>query len=571
MANNITQLKIGTTTYDINDNRIITLTDNSTATAGTWLAKTSQISAYADGQIFLYKIAKAGGSSTTTLNITGSAGTALGAKTIYRSGTSKLTTHYGVGQYLLLSYNSTNDCFRVVNDYDANSNTDAIYSGIGICSTAAATAAKVVTLPKFALATSATILIRVSNTNSATSGVTLNVNSTGAKSIYIGGSAWSTSNQLYAGDYVATYDGTYWKLTRIYLTDTTYGVATSSTAGLVKSSTTGTTSGRDYAVQVNSDGTMKVNVPWTNVNSGYSSSSHKHDYSGTTDTNGGTAVAAVTAINAGSGSLTNTESSGIQYVESISGSAPSLGGTKTFVTGYSSFSGGGATEKYLHHSHTAASLGTASTSSAAPGKHTHSYTTYSLSGSNCSHSTRKMSFSAGTTPVASITISNGEGRNNVLIGSFSEGVLDIWSVPHEHSATITRGTAPSMNFNASSGNTYVYSVTNSNLSLSTSSSNTGENSGTNFNAVTGYPNFSGGSGSLTSNDTASGGIKYLSAHTAASLGTASTGTVSISGGSYSATKKYLTHTHTGASVKSTANAAPHTHTHGYSGTTGAPK
>lgn len=119
MANNITQLKIGTTTYDINDNRIITLADNSTATAGTWLAKTSQISAYADGQIFLYKITKAGGSSTTTLNITGSTG-ALGAKTIYRSGTSKLTTHYGVGQYLLLAYNSTNDCFRVVNDYDSN-------------------------------------------------------------------------------------------------------------------------------------------------------------------------------------------------------------------------------------------------------------------------------------------------------------------------------------------------------------------------------------------------------------------------------------------------------------------
>lgn len=120
MANNITQLKIGSTTYDINDSRIITLTDNSTATAGTWLAKTSQISAYADGQIFLYKITKAGGSSTTTLNITGSANTALGAKTIYRSGTSKLTTHYGVGQYILLAYNSTNDCFRVVNDYDSN-------------------------------------------------------------------------------------------------------------------------------------------------------------------------------------------------------------------------------------------------------------------------------------------------------------------------------------------------------------------------------------------------------------------------------------------------------------------
>ena len=37
--------------------------------------------------------------------------------------------------------------------------------------------------------------------------------------------------------------------------------ATSSELGGVKSSTTGTTANRDYKVQVNSDGTMKVNVP----------------------------------------------------------------------------------------------------------------------------------------------------------------------------------------------------------------------------------------------------------------------------------------------------------------------
>ena len=189
MANNITQLKIGSNTYDINDIRIITLQDNSTATAGTWLAKTSQISAYADGQMFIYKTTKAGSSSGTTLNITGSAGTALGAKTIYRSGTTKVTTQYALGTYLLLVYNSSlnSGCFMVLNDYDANTN--ATHSGIGICPTAAATAAKVVTFPKFVLEKNQTILLRVDNTNSATSGVTLNVNSTGAKSIYIGGSA----------------------------------------------------------------------------------------------------------------------------------------------------------------------------------------------------------------------------------------------------------------------------------------------------------------------------------------------------------------------------------------------
>ena len=230
----IRQIHVGGSTYDINDSRIITLQDNSTATAGTWLAKTSQISAYADGQMFIYKTTKAGSSSGTTLNITGSTGTALGAKTIYRSGTTKVTTQYALGTYLLLVYNSSlnSGCFMVLNDYDANTN--ATHSGIGICSTAASTAAKVVTFPKFVLEKNQTILLRVDATNSATSGVTLNVNSTGAKSVYIGGSAWSTSNQLNAGDYLATYDGTYWKLTRVYLTDN--NTDTKNTAGSTDSS-----------------------------------------------------------------------------------------------------------------------------------------------------------------------------------------------------------------------------------------------------------------------------------------------------------------------------------------------
>ena len=47
-------------------------------------------------------------------------------------------------------------------------------------------------------------------------------------------------------------------------------IATLSTAGLVKSTTTGTTANRDYMVEVNPDGTMKVNVPWTDNNTTYS-------------------------------------------------------------------------------------------------------------------------------------------------------------------------------------------------------------------------------------------------------------------------------------------------------------
>lgn len=114
------------TTDDISDVNqahkfVIELEDNSTTTAGTWLAKTNAITSLEDGQMFLYKITVAG-ASTTTLNITAN-GTALGAKTVYRVNTTKLTTQYAVGHYLLLVYNSLNTCFRVVNDSDANSDT----------------------------------------------------------------------------------------------------------------------------------------------------------------------------------------------------------------------------------------------------------------------------------------------------------------------------------------------------------------------------------------------------------------------------------------------------------------
>lgn len=49
----------------------------------------------------------------------------------------------------------------------------------------------------------------------------------------------------------------------------TLPIASASALGGVKSATTGTTSGRDYKVQVNSDGTMKVNVPWVNTDTTY--------------------------------------------------------------------------------------------------------------------------------------------------------------------------------------------------------------------------------------------------------------------------------------------------------------
>ena len=100
----------------IKKNDIIRLEDNGTATVGVWLAKTDLITEYSDGQLFLYKTTLNGSSTGTTLDING-----LGAKAIYRYGTTKLTTHYVAGSQLLLAYNSTKGGFMVVNDYDSNS------------------------------------------------------------------------------------------------------------------------------------------------------------------------------------------------------------------------------------------------------------------------------------------------------------------------------------------------------------------------------------------------------------------------------------------------------------------
>lgn len=87
------------------------------------------------------------------------------------------------------------------------------------CDTAAATVAKVGRCRGFAIYTGCVLSLRVTVANTATS-PTLNVQSSGAKTIYINGSAVTSSNQLSVGLYIAYYDGTYWQLIRT-VTDST--------------------------------------------------------------------------------------------------------------------------------------------------------------------------------------------------------------------------------------------------------------------------------------------------------------------------------------------------------------
>lgn len=102
-------------------------------------------------------------------------------------------------------------------------------TSIGTCSTASSTAEKTVTLSGFSLTTGAVILVTFDNANT-TSTPTLNVNSTGAKSIYSeDGVACSATNPFYvpAGTTVEfTYNGTNWvyknKVITNYVNDTTW-------------------------------------------------------------------------------------------------------------------------------------------------------------------------------------------------------------------------------------------------------------------------------------------------------------------------------------------------------------
>lgn len=93
-----------------------------------------------------------------------------------------------------------------------------------ICSTAAATAAKVVSMSKFTLATGAIALVRFTVTNTAAN-PTLNINSTGAKAIRYRNTVIPAGYLAANRTYMFVYDGSYYQLVGDVDTNTTYSVA----------------------------------------------------------------------------------------------------------------------------------------------------------------------------------------------------------------------------------------------------------------------------------------------------------------------------------------------------------
>ena len=146
------------------------------------------------------------GSSTTpvTLNVN-----STGAKNIWYS-TSKYTSTSGTvcgtkNRVIYYMYDGTYWVWMNSGALDGNSNTVPCIQ----IETAAATAEKVGTCTNYSLLEKSYAHANVRYSNTAQSALTLNVNSKGAKPIYINGTASSASNYtLPAGTYIIYYDGT---------------------------------------------------------------------------------------------------------------------------------------------------------------------------------------------------------------------------------------------------------------------------------------------------------------------------------------------------------------------------
>lgn len=116
---------------------------------------------------------------------------------------------------------------NAINSLNFSNNTYTFTLPYGVCSTAAGTAAKTVTVDNFSLETGARVIVKFTNSNSATS-PTLNVSGTGAKAIMRYGttasSTGTTTSGWIAGAVQAfTYDGTNW--IQDYWNNTTYSNA----------------------------------------------------------------------------------------------------------------------------------------------------------------------------------------------------------------------------------------------------------------------------------------------------------------------------------------------------------
>ena len=182
-----------------------------TGVTGSWTGNIPVPALY-DGLTIMYYLPYAG-SGNATLNLTLSDGTTTGAKNCYYN-TSRLTTHYGAGCNILMTYHPagsiTSGGSAITDDRwitDANYDSDYIlpYSW-----TAPGTAEKYISGSYlYADLTKTWFMFNLIYANTYAGALKLNVNGNGAKPLYINGTVSSSSNYtMPRGTYLVYYDGT---------------------------------------------------------------------------------------------------------------------------------------------------------------------------------------------------------------------------------------------------------------------------------------------------------------------------------------------------------------------------
>ena len=150
--------------------------------------------------------------ATPTLNVN-----STGAKSIYvGTSTPNSTTNvlkWSANTMVYFMYDGT--YYRYITSKAAASVVppDGAGSWYGTCSTAIGTAAKTSTITNFRLMQGARVTLNCTTANTVVGAITLNINSTGAKTIYYNNAATSSSNPLKweAGDMLTfVYSGNYW-------------------------------------------------------------------------------------------------------------------------------------------------------------------------------------------------------------------------------------------------------------------------------------------------------------------------------------------------------------------------
>lgn len=116
--------------------------------------------------------------------------------------------------------------------------------GTAYCTTAGTEQAKVASMRGFVLQSRA-FLITFTNANTYNGVITLNVNSTGAKNVYINGIISSSSNKtLPAGTYLCWYSGTYYYIDTIFAVTSARSALTAEEAATATTATTATTANK---------------------------------------------------------------------------------------------------------------------------------------------------------------------------------------------------------------------------------------------------------------------------------------------------------------------------------------